>query len=157
MPVPASINDLSTSPGSNSPSGTESPATIDDYLRTHAAFIATLRDRFPSLGDVTVDDLTITGFIQEGISALSGSTPSITATPTIRTWTLIANSTPTDGLSNGQSVTLHITPAGYTITWPTMKWLNNVVPPVVSGSVQVVVTLWKVAGTLYGSYGGRVD
>lgn len=44
MPVPASINDLSTTPGSNSPPGSESPATIDDYLRTHAAFIAQLRD-----------------------------------------------------------------------------------------------------------------
>lgn len=45
MPVPASINDLSTTAGSNSPPGSESPATLDDYLRTHAAFIAQLRDR----------------------------------------------------------------------------------------------------------------
>lgn len=44
MPVPASINDLSTTAGSNSPPGSESPATIDDYLRTHASFIAQLRD-----------------------------------------------------------------------------------------------------------------
>jgi len=44
MPVPSSINDLSTTPGTNSPSGSESPATFDDYLRTHAAFIAQLRD-----------------------------------------------------------------------------------------------------------------
>jgi hypothetical protein len=44
MPVPASINDLSTTAGSNSPPGSESPATLDDYLRTHAAFIAQLRD-----------------------------------------------------------------------------------------------------------------
>lgn len=44
MPVPASINDLSTTAGSNSPPGSESPATIDDYLRVHASFIAQLRD-----------------------------------------------------------------------------------------------------------------
>lgn len=44
MPVPASINDLSTTAGSNSPPGSESPATLDDYLRAHAAFIAQLRD-----------------------------------------------------------------------------------------------------------------
>ena len=44
MPVPASINDLSTTAGSNSPPGSESPATIDDYLRTHASFIAQLRN-----------------------------------------------------------------------------------------------------------------
>jgi hypothetical protein len=44
MPVPASINDLSTTAGSNSPAGSESPTTVDDYLRTLSAFIATLRD-----------------------------------------------------------------------------------------------------------------
>lgn len=44
MPVPASINDLSTTAGNNSPAGSESPTTTDDYLRTHAAFIAALRD-----------------------------------------------------------------------------------------------------------------
>lgn len=43
MPVPASINDLSTVAGSNSPPGSESPATLDDYLRAHASFIAQLR------------------------------------------------------------------------------------------------------------------
>lgn len=47
MPVPSSINDLSTTPGSNFPAGSESPATFDDYLRTFAAFIAQLRDGKP--------------------------------------------------------------------------------------------------------------
>lgn len=44
MPVPASINDLSTTAGNNSPAGSESPTTTDDYLRALAAFIAALRD-----------------------------------------------------------------------------------------------------------------
>ncbi len=44
MPVPASINDLSTTAGNNSPAGSESPTTTDDYLRTISAFIASLRD-----------------------------------------------------------------------------------------------------------------
>lgn len=44
MPVPASINDLSTTASNNSPAGSESPTTTDDYLRTHAAFIAALRE-----------------------------------------------------------------------------------------------------------------
>ncbi|WP_343577935.1 hypothetical protein [Pseudomonas sp.] len=48
MPVPSSINDLSTTPGSNSPAGSESPGLIDDYLRTQAAFIAQLRDGRPT-------------------------------------------------------------------------------------------------------------
>lgn len=156
MPVPGSINDLSTSAGSNFPAGSESPATIDDYLRTYAAFIAILRDRFPVLGDVTIDDLTLTGFVQEGIGTLTGSTPAITPNPSIKTWTLIANSTPTDGLSNGQSVTLHITAGGFTVTWPSVTWLNNLAPVLGTGSVVSVVTLWKVGGTLYGSFAGSL-
>jgi hypothetical protein len=44
MPIPASINDLSTTAGSNSPAGSESPSLIDDYLRTYASYIAQLRD-----------------------------------------------------------------------------------------------------------------
>ncbi len=42
MPVPASINDLSTTAGNNSPAGSESPTTTDDYLRALSAFIAQL-------------------------------------------------------------------------------------------------------------------
>lgn len=44
MPIPSSINDLSTTAGSNSPAGSESPSLIDDYLRTYASYIAMLRD-----------------------------------------------------------------------------------------------------------------
>ncbi len=44
MPVPGSIGDLSQTPALNSPAGSESPALIDDYIRTISAFIAILRD-----------------------------------------------------------------------------------------------------------------
>lgn len=44
MPLPSSINDLSTTAASNSPAGSESPSLIDDYLRTYASYIAQLRD-----------------------------------------------------------------------------------------------------------------
>jgi hypothetical protein len=44
MPVPTLITDLSTTIASNSPAGSESPASLDDYQRAHAAFIAQLRD-----------------------------------------------------------------------------------------------------------------
>lgn len=44
MPVPSTIASLSTTPGSNSPTGGESPALTDDYLRTAYAFIKTLSD-----------------------------------------------------------------------------------------------------------------
>lgn len=55
MPVPSSITDLSTTPGTNSPAGSENPATFDDYMRTYAAFIAQLRDGTMALtGDQTI-------------------------------------------------------------------------------------------------------
>ena len=44
MPLPSTIADLSTTPGSNSPGGGETPGLIDDYLRLYSAFIAQLRD-----------------------------------------------------------------------------------------------------------------
>jgi hypothetical protein len=44
MPVPSTINDLSTTAASNSPSGSETPTEGDNYLRTLSAFIASLRD-----------------------------------------------------------------------------------------------------------------
>lgn len=42
MPVPSAISDLSTTPASNSPAGSETPSSTDDYLRTLAAFIKQL-------------------------------------------------------------------------------------------------------------------
>ena len=44
MPVPTLITELSTTIASNSPPGSESPSSLDDYQRAHAAFIAQLRD-----------------------------------------------------------------------------------------------------------------
>lgn len=63
MPVPGSINDLSTTPGTNSPAGSESPATFDDYMRTFAAFIAQLRDGKQATGAAVLltGDQTVAG------------------------------------------------------------------------------------------------
>lgn len=44
MPVPSTIDELSTTASSNSPAGSESPINTDNYFRAHAAFIAQLRD-----------------------------------------------------------------------------------------------------------------
>lgn len=59
MPVPSSISDLSTTPSLNSPAGTESPSTVDDYLRTQAAFIKQVDDK--ATGAVKATDLAATG------------------------------------------------------------------------------------------------
>lgn len=74
MPVPSSISDLSTTPSLNSPAGTESPSTVDDYLRTHAAFIRQVDDK--ATGTVKAADLAapggsaLVGFKQSGTGAV---------------------------------------------------------------------------------------
>lgn len=44
MPIPTSINDLSTTPETNSPAGSEAAHLVDNYLRSCLAFVAQLRD-----------------------------------------------------------------------------------------------------------------
>lgn len=42
MPIPATFSDLSTTPASNSPAGTDSPTAGDDNIRTAFAFLASI-------------------------------------------------------------------------------------------------------------------
>lgn len=53
MPVPSSISDLSTTPALNSPPGSESPSSIDDYLRTLSAFIKQINDLAATKADAS--------------------------------------------------------------------------------------------------------
>jgi len=62
MPVPATIDDLSTTAGSNSPSGSETPKDGDNYIRSLSSFIASLRDKLNGTAATgTVKDATFTG------------------------------------------------------------------------------------------------
>jgi hypothetical protein len=80
VPVPASIDDLSQTPASNYPLGSEALTTADDYFRTYAGFIAALRDRtsvsvheFGAVGDGVTDD---TAAISDALDAwIAADTP----------------------------------------------------------------------------------
>lgn len=62
MPVPSSISDLSTTASSNSPAGGETPKDGDNYIRAHASFIATLRDKLDGTAATgTINAATFTG------------------------------------------------------------------------------------------------
>jgi hypothetical protein len=78
MPVPSSIADLSQTAGSNYPAGSESPITTDDYLRTHAAFIAMLRD-----GKGISDPVTLASAATTDIGAQNSMFVEVTGTTTI--------------------------------------------------------------------------
>lgn len=62
MPVPTTIDDLSTTASSNSPAGSETPTEGDNYIRTLSAFIASLRDKLNGTSATgTVNGATFTG------------------------------------------------------------------------------------------------
>jgi len=89
MPVPASINDLSTTAGNNSPAGGEAPSTVDDYLRTLSAFIASLRDTTGTLGTgKQAADPTLTALA--GLATGADRLPYFTGTDTAAQATLTA-------------------------------------------------------------------
>ena len=109
---------------------------------------------------VTADangDITLSNSVIETVFALTGTTPSIDPNNgTIQTWALTANSTPTENLSAGESVLLMVADGtAYTITWPTITWVNNLGnAPTLATTGYTVIAIWKVGGTLYGSLVG---
>lgn len=74
---------------------------------------------------------------------------------TVQTKTISANTTFTDSLSAGESMSLHLTSASsYTITWPTITWItgNGNAAPTLTAADTVV--LFKISTTLYGIWIG---
>lgn len=110
-----------------------------------------------TLTNKTLVDPAITGTIVEDVYAVTGTTPALDpANGSIQTWTLTGNSTPTDSLAAGEAITLMVDDGtAYTITWPTMTWVNNTgAAPTLATAGYTVIALWKVSTTLYGALVG---
>ena len=75
---------------------------------------------------------------------------------TIQYVTLSGNTTYTESFSEGESMIIMIDDGtAYTVTWPTMTWVNNAgVAPTLAATGYTVVALWKVSTTLYGALVG---
>jgi hypothetical protein len=104
----------------------------------------------PALSNPTVTAYT------ETVYALSG-TAIDPANGTIQTKTLGANTTFTESLADGQSVVLMLNPVTYTVTWPTMTWINTSgsgSSPTLEASSTNVVIVWQVGSTVYGNWAG---
>jgi hypothetical protein len=98
---------------------------------------------------------TVTSYT-ETVYALSG-TAIDPANGTIQTKTLGASTTFTESLADGQSVVLMVNPVTYTVTWPTMTWINTSgsgSAPTLEASSMNVVVMWQVASTVYGNWVG---
>ena len=106
----------------------------------------------------TLTNVVVDGSVTEEVFAVTGTTPALDpVNGTIQTWTLTANSTPTESFSAGESMTLMIDDGtAYTITWPTMKWSGGSAPTLATTDYSVIV-LWKVGTTLYGSSVGDMS
>lgn len=104
----------------------------------------------------------ITGTIIEDVYAWSSTSGTVStelepANGSIQTVTLSGNITSlTDNVAAGEAITLMIDDGtAYTITWPTMTWVNNGgSAPTLATSGYTVVALWKVSTTLYGALVG---
>ena len=110
-----------------------------------------------TLTNKTLVDPAITGTILEDVYTVTGTTPALDpANGSIQVWTLTGNSTPTDSLAAGEAITLMIDDGtAYTITWPTITWVNNAAAaPTLATTGYTVVALWKVSTTLYGALVG---
>jgi len=111
-----------------------------------------------TLTNKTLASPAITGTPTETIFAITGTTPALNpANGSIQTWTLTANSTPTDSIAAGQAITIMVDDgSAYTVTWPSVTWVNNAkVAPTLATTGYTTVTLWKVSTTLYGAVVGN--
>ena len=106
---------------------------------------------------VTADangDVKFANAIVETVYALTG-TALDPNNGTVQTKTISANTTFTDSLSAGESMSLHLTSASsYTITWPTITWITatgNNAPTLTAADT---VVLFKISTTLYGVWIG---
>lgn len=106
---------------------------------------------------VTADangDVKFSNAIVETVYALSG-TDLDPNNGTVQTKTIGENTTFTESLSSGESLSLHLTDASsYTVTWPTITWITgsgDVAPTLTSADT---VVLFKISTTLYGVWIG---
>ena len=108
-----------------------------------------------TLSNKTVVAPVITGTIVEDVYAISGTTPALDpANGSVQTWTLTASSTPTDSFVSGEAITVMIDDGtAYTVTWPTITWVNGTAPTLAT-SGYTVIALWKVSTNLYGALVG---
>ena len=103
---------------------------------------------------------TVTLDVIESIYAVTGTTPAISgANGGIQTWTLSGSSTPTDSMSNGESVTLMIDDGtDYTVTWTSLvdQWVGGSAPTLATTGYSVVV-IWKQNDTVYAASVGDLS
>ena len=148
LPISTGVSGLGTGVATflATPSSANLASAVTDETGSGALVFGTA----PALSNPTVTAYT------ETVYALSG-TAIDPANGTIQTKTLGSNTTFTESLADGQSVVLMLNPVTYTITWPTMTWINTSgsgSAPTLEASSTNVVIVWQVGSTVYGNWAG---
>ena len=137
--------------------GGETVTSISTDVATAAdgAMVAIGGQLRKKVGDTLVNvsnfniDAVFAGSITEQVGTM---TTAIDATlGTIQTLTMTADTTLTDSLIDGQSVTLILTNGSFTITYPTITWVGLAEPKL---STTDAIVFFKAGGVLYGSWNG---
>lgn len=118
-----------------------------------------LSDKF-QLNNLVTNGSVITS-LTETITGVIGTSGTLTVDPSsgsIHRYVLTGNSTISfsTNWTNGQSVLLLISSATFTLTWPTITWINNkATAPTLSTSRYNTVVIWKMDNAYYGVFVGN--
>ena len=151
-----------TAPWSSLPyGGIQGPAAsygnIIGILADQTDLQAALDVKSPLANPVFTGNVTLGGSLTETVLTLSTTLEALNPLDgTLQLHVLNGNTTYTDALLNGQAMTLMIDDgAGYTVTWPVLKWVNGGgFAPTLATAGYTVIVLWKVSTTLYGALVG---
>ena len=106
---------------------------------------------------VTADangDVKFSNAIVETVYALSG-TDIDPNNGTVQTKTITTDTTFTESLVSGESISLHLTGASsYTITWPTITWITRFGDTAPTLTAADTLVFFKISSTLYGVWVG---
>lgn len=98
---------------------------------------------------------------RQGFNAYAENSTTLTGTANaldissgrLHSWTLTAASTLTDNLAAGESVTLLLNTAGFSMTWPTVSWISG--NPILDATGTNILNFTKVGTTLFGTMVGH--
>lgn len=138
------------------PSGFATVATSGNYgdLNGKPSIPVSGTDFVPKNGGAFTGNVTLKG-VTESPYNLVGTELNVN-NGTIQYKTLAADETLTEVLTSGQGLTLMIDDgAAYSITWPTVTWVNNGgAAPTLATSGYTVISLWKQGTGLYAALVG---
>ena len=145
--------DSSTLPSLNLAGGVDTHGILDSS-QIPSLDLATDVHGSLTTDSLTTSDAVFTGAIKEQQYSLTG-TAIDPANGTIQYKTLASNTTFTESLADGNSVTLMITAdSAYTVTWPTITWMGTdsaAVAPALQITGYTGVVLFQMNGIVYGS------